>query len=57
MKEHAEEWKQLCQQASTEQNPKKLLELIRRINELLEEKRKRLNSDSHPQEQEEVKGQ
>jgi hypothetical protein len=34
-----EQWKQLCEQASTEQNPEKLLELVREINALLEHKR------------------
>lgn len=43
MKEHAEEWKQLCEQASVEQDPNKLLDLIRKINELLAAKRKRLS--------------
>jgi hypothetical protein len=35
-------WAQLCQQASLEQDPEKLLMLIREINNLLEEKRSRL---------------
>jgi hypothetical protein len=43
VKEHAEEWKQLCEQASVEQDPNKLLDLIRKINELLAAKRKRLS--------------
>ena len=36
-----ERWKQLCEQASREQDPKKLVELIE-INELLEAKHRRL---------------
>jgi hypothetical protein len=48
MKEHAEEWKQLCEQAAIEQDPKKLRELIRRINDLLEQKQKRINGDPSP---------
>ncbi len=38
MKEHAEEWKNLCEQAAIEQDPQKLLDLIKRINEFLEAK-------------------
>jgi hypothetical protein len=42
MKEHSEEWKNLCEQAAVEQDPQKLLDLIRRINELLDAKKNRL---------------
>jgi hypothetical protein len=41
--EKRERWKQLCELASTEQNPKKLLELVAEINRLLEEKQVRLS--------------
>ena len=41
-----EPWRELCEQASTEQDPKKLVKLIREINELLEAKRARLKIDS-----------
>ncbi len=41
--ETKERWVQLCQQASIEQDPRKLFLLIREINNLLEEKRARLN--------------
>jgi hypothetical protein len=34
-----ERWKTLCELASTEQDPQKLLELVTEINSLLEEKR------------------
>jgi len=37
-----ERWRELCEQASVEQDPDKLLELVREINQLLEEKRTRL---------------
>jgi len=40
--EKRERWLELCAQASEEQNPKKMLELIREINRLLEEKAHRL---------------
>jgi hypothetical protein len=36
-----ERWMNLCQQASTEQDPEKLLKLIAEINDLLESKEKR----------------
>ena len=39
-----ERWKELCEQAAVEQNPKKLWELIAEINRLLEEKYNRLKS-------------
>ena len=41
-----EPWRELCEQASTEQDPKKLVKLLREINQLLEAKRARLKSDS-----------
>jgi len=37
-----ERWRELCEQASVEQDPDKLLELVKEINQLLEEKRTRL---------------
>jgi hypothetical protein len=37
-----ERWKQLCEQASREQDPKKLVKLIEEINQLLDAKRHRL---------------
>jgi hypothetical protein len=40
-----ERWMQLCQRATTEQDPEQLLELIREINNLLEEKHARLASE------------
>ena len=40
--EAKERWMLLCEQASTEQNPEKLLELMREINNLLEAKRTRI---------------
>jgi hypothetical protein len=38
-----ERWERLCEQASIEQDPAKLLELVKEINDLLEEKQSRLN--------------
>jgi hypothetical protein len=43
--ETQELWQELCKQASTEQDPAKLTELIKEINRLLEEKHSRLNKD------------
>jgi len=37
-----ERWRELCERASVEQDPDKLLELVKEINQLLEEKRTRL---------------
>jgi hypothetical protein len=37
-----ERWQQLCEQASKEQDPDKLHELIHQINQLLDEKEARL---------------
>ena len=39
-----ERWKELCELASKEQDSKKLHELIREINDLLEAKQKRLDN-------------
>jgi hypothetical protein len=36
--EGEEKWKELCKQASTEQDPEKLLALIQEINRLLDER-------------------
>jgi len=40
--ETGERWRALCQQAQTEQDPDKFMELIREITRLLEEKERRL---------------
>jgi hypothetical protein len=45
MRENEERWKQLCELAAKEQDPQKLLELTREINQLLLFKQTRLNSD------------
>ena len=42
--EAKDRWMLLCNQASTEQNPEKLLALIQEINQLLEEKRSRISA-------------
>lgn len=36
------EWQRLCQQAASEPDPEKLLDLVKRINVLLEQKEQRL---------------
>jgi hypothetical protein len=35
-------WLELCERAAVEQDPKKLLELVKEINDLLKEKEQRL---------------
>ncbi|MGC1905661.1 MAG: hypothetical protein WA715_17715 [Candidatus Acidiferrum sp.] len=47
MRENEERWKQLCRQAVTEQEPRKLLELTRQVNELLRLKKNRLKAGSN----------
>ena len=42
-----EEWMKLCEQAATEQNPERLMELIGKINYILDEKEKRLKLERH----------
>jgi hypothetical protein len=46
MKEHTEEWKNLCGQAAVEQDPQKLLALTKRINDLLLGKQHRLDRET-----------
>jgi hypothetical protein len=41
--ETKERWRLLCEQAATEEDSKKMVELIQEINDLLEERRSRLN--------------
>jgi hypothetical protein len=45
MHEHTERWKQLCELAAKEQDPKKLVALINEINQLLEAKERRLRGN------------
>jgi len=42
--ETRELWVQLCEQAAVEQDPNRLLELVTRINDLLEQKERRLKA-------------
>jgi hypothetical protein len=44
--EKREIWMHLCEQAAVEQDPDKLMDLIKQINQLLEEKERRLKSES-----------
>ena len=41
MQDPTERWRMLCEQASTEQDSQKLIELVTEINDLLEQKRVR----------------
>jgi hypothetical protein len=45
MRENEERWKYLCELAANEQDPQRLLELTREINQLLLFKQKRLNGE------------
>jgi hypothetical protein len=40
--ETLEDWQKLCDEAAKEQDPQRLLELVKRINFLLEQKEQRL---------------
>lgn len=40
--EKKQRWMQLCEQAAVEQDPHRMLELVTEINDLLEEKERRL---------------
>jgi len=44
--EKKEIWMQLCERAASEQDPDKLMELVKEINRLLEEKERRLKETS-----------
>ena len=44
--ETGERWKKLCEQAASEQDPARLLELIQEIDRLLGEKDKRLKGQT-----------
>jgi hypothetical protein len=44
--EKREIWMHLCEQAAVEQDPDKLMDLIKQINQLLEEKERRLKAES-----------
>jgi hypothetical protein len=46
MKEHTEEWKNLCEQAAVEQDPQKLLALTKEINDLLLGKQHRRDGET-----------
>jgi hypothetical protein len=43
--ERGERWRDLCSKAAQEQDPDRLLDLIRQINELLDEKEQRLKRE------------
>ena len=40
--EKREQWMELCDQVAHEQDPDKVLELVKKLNEMLEEKERRL---------------
>ena len=49
--ETGERWRTLCQQAQTEQDPNKFMELIHEITRLLEEKERGLQNQEQPNQQ------
>jgi hypothetical protein len=49
MRENRERWMELCELASTEQDPEKLQALVQEINRLLDAKQERLNKQNPPQ--------
>jgi hypothetical protein len=46
--EEADLWWKLCEQATNEQNPEKVVALAKEINQLLDLKEKRLRENSSP---------
>jgi len=48
MRGNTERWKQLCEEAVKEQDPRRLLELTREINDLLLGKQRRLERPVNP---------
>jgi hypothetical protein len=48
MADSDERWRQLCAQAAVEQDPQKLMELVREISRLLDEKQGRLTVERDP---------
>jgi hypothetical protein len=46
VRDHQEEWLELCRQASVEQDGEKLFQLVRRINDLLDAKDRRLQEST-----------
>lgn len=46
--ENEERWKELCRQATVEQDPEKLSQLVREINRLLEAKQNTNGHKIHP---------
>jgi hypothetical protein len=46
VEDRQEEWLELCRQASIEQDPEKLFQLVRRMNDLLDAEDKRLRARS-----------
>ena len=52
-----ERWKQLCEQAATEQDSQKLIELVQEINDLLEKRQSRTRNVEQPRQIEPVAGQ
>ena len=48
MRENRERWMELAELAANEQDPDKLMEMVREINQLLDKKQKRLDDARAP---------
>jgi hypothetical protein len=55
--ERGERWRQLCAQAAEEQDPDRLMQLVRDINQLFEEKEQRLKRETAPEKASAAEGQ
>jgi hypothetical protein len=51
MDEDNSRWMQLAERAASEQDPRKMIELVREINELLQEKQTRLDREQAEKQQ------
>lgn len=47
--EQTERWMKLCAQVAVEQDPDRVLELVKEINELLQQKERRIGIPAHEQ--------
>lgn len=50
--ENGERWRKLCEQAAVEQDPRKLMELVSQITQMLDEKEQRLLRQQQTEDQE-----
>jgi len=48
--ENEERWRKLCEAAAKEQDSERLLDLVRQINQMLDDKERRLKGQVNPEE-------